>query len=158
MNWLSLIIGFIVGAVVIGLAAWKMMPKMMMEVHKSRLGFEETVEAVEKEALSRGWNVPKIYNIQKTLTDAGHADMTRAKIISICQPDHAYNILRFDENKFVTGIMPCRVGIYETADGVYIAEMNMGLMSKMFGSTIEQVMGQVAAEEKEMMSGIVAAA
>ena len=52
--------------------------------------------------------------------------------------------------------MPCRVGVYETKDGqVYISEMNIRLMSKMFGGIIEKVMGRVAEEEEEMLKDII---
>ena len=45
--------------------------------------------------------------------------------------------------------MPCRIGVYETKDGkVHIAEMDIGLMSKMFGGTIVKVMAKVAQEEE----------
>ncbi len=52
--------------------------------------------------------------------------------------------------------MPCRFGVYETKDGqVYISGMNIGLMSKMFGGIIEEVMGRVTEEEKEMLKDII---
>ena len=64
--------------------------------------------------------------------------------------------MKDDTDKKVTAIMPCRIGVYETVDGrVFISEMNMGLMSKMFGGTIAEVMGGVAEEEKEMLRDIV---
>ena len=82
--------------------------------------------AIKEAALKQGWQVPKIYDIQKSLKKAGHEDITRIKILSFCQPDHAYKILKDDENRKVTAIMPCRIGIYETKDGkVYISEMNV---------------------------------
>lgn len=150
------LIGFVCGMVLMGIVMWTVMPNMMLNIHKSRLSFEETVSAINKSALERGWKVPKIYDIQKSLMEAGHKDMTKIKILSICQPTHAYNILKDDENKKVTAIMPCRIGVYESQDGqVYVSEMNIGLMSKMFGGTIEEVMGGVAEEEKEMLKGII---
>ena len=148
--------GLVIGLIVMGVAVWTLMPGMMITVHESKLGFEETVSAINESAIERGWTVPKIYDIQASLKKAGHEDMTRVKILSICQPDHAYSILKDDTNKKVTAIMPCRIGVYETADGrVFISEMNIGLMSKMFGGTIAEVMGGVAEEEKEMLRDIV---
>ena len=148
--------GLVIGLIVMGIAVWTLMPGMMITVHESKLGFEETVSAINESAIERGWTVPKIYDIQASLKKAGQEDMTRVKILSICQPDHAYSILKDDTDKKVTAIMPCRIGVYETADGrVFISEMNIGLMSKMFGGTIAEVMGGVAEEEKEMLSDIV---
>ena len=81
--------------------------------------------------------------------------MTPVKILSVCQPDDAHKILSEDENKMVTAIMPCRIGVYQTGDGkTYVSTMNIGLMSKMFGGTIAEVMGGVAAKEQQIMQPI----
>lgn len=157
MSAISFIVGLVVGLGGTAVAAFKLMPKLMLMDQISQLSFEDTVAAIEKAALDRGWKVPKIYDIQKTLQSAGHEDMTRVKIVSICQPHHAYNVLKSDADKFVTAIMPCRVAVYEDAQKrVHVAEMNMGLMSKSFGPTVRDIIGNhVAVEEKEMMAGIV---
>jgi len=150
------VVVFIAGVILAGIVFWTMMPKMMLTVNESKLGFEETVAAISESAIERGWLVPKIYDIQKSLYNKGYEDMTKVKIISLCHPHHAYSILRDDNNKKITAIMPCRIGIYETADGrVYISKMNTGLMSKMIGGTIAEVMGGVAKEEAEMIESII---
>ncbi len=157
MEPISLLVGLVVGIIITGAAVWMLMPKMMIQVHESKLSFEDTVATLEKSALERKWKVPKIYDIQKTLVDSGFADMTPLKILSICQPAHAYNILKQDKDKIVTAIMPCRMAVYKGNDGkIYIAEMNMGLMTKMFGGDIARIMGQVAIEEKEMVEPLIA--
>ena len=149
--------GFFVGLILMGIMMWTMMPGMMLTVHKSKYDFETTVSMINQSSVEHGWVVPKIYNIQASLKEAGYEDATKIKIISLCQPDHAYKILKDDKNKKVTAIMPCRVGIYEDSKGdVYVSEMNIGLMSKMFGGTIEEVMGGVAKEEHEMFKDIFA--
>ncbi len=156
MNFLKVLIGFVLGVVTAVAGALYFMPKKMLTVHKSRLGFEETVTAVQAEAEKRGWNVPKVYDIQTTLAKADHTDMNRIKIVSICQPHHAYKILKPDDNKFVAGMMPCRVGVFETESGeVFVSEMNLRLMSKLFSPSIRDVMGVVAAEEQEILATIV---
>jgi uncharacterized protein (DUF302 family) len=147
--------GLVVGAIVMGVVMWMAMPGLMLNVNRSNLDFEETVSTIERAAVDQGWMVPKVYDIQKSLRNAGHSDMTRVKVIPICQPHHAYDILE-DDGKKVTAIMPCRIGIYEDQSGqVYVSEMNTELMSKMFGGTIAEVMGGVAAEEEEILKGII---
>ncbi len=152
------LLGLVVGVILTAVAVLVFMPKLMIPVHESKMGVDETVAAIEKSALDSGWLVPKIYNIQQTLANNGHPDMSELKILSICQPDHAYNILTFnDKDKLVAGIMPCRVAVYKgQEDGkTYIAEMNMGLMSKMFGGNIAKVMATVAAQEKAMVEPLI---
>jgi uncharacterized protein (DUF302 family) len=153
-------ISFFIGGLILGIALTGFiiafsMPRMMLNVHESRLGFDETVAAIENSAMEQGWKVPKIYDIQKSLVDAGHTEMGRLTILSLCQPDHAYEILKEDSRKKVSAIMPCRLAVYEEKGGkVYVAGLNVGLMSKMFGGMIEEVMGDVADEEKEMLKKI----
>lgn len=155
-NIIQIAIGFIGGMIIMTIIFWLIMPGLMLNVYKSNLNFEETVAAINSAAINQGWKVPKIYDIQKSLQSAGHEDMTRVKIISICNPHHAYNVLKFDENKKITAIMPCRVGIYEKKDGqVYLSEMNIGFVSKMFGGTIAEVMSQVADEQHDLIKEII---
>jgi uncharacterized protein (DUF302 family) len=147
--------GLIVGIILTAIAVVIVMPKLMIPVHESKLSVDETVAALEKAILEKGWLIPKIYNIQNTLKKNGHEDMTELQIISLCQPDYAYDILTHrDKDKLVAGIMPCRIAIYKgQEDGkTYIAEMNMGLMSKMFGGNIAKVMANVASEEAAMVA------
>lgn len=89
----------------------------MIRTYRSRLSFEETVSAIGNNTLSKGWKVPKIYDIQKNLQEAGHDDMTPVNILSICKPHHACNILKNDADKIVSAIMPCRIGAYRSKDG-----------------------------------------
>jgi len=45
--------------------------------------------------------------------------------------------------------MPCKISIYKKQDGkVYIGTMNAGLMGKMFGPLVGEVMGKVAQDQK----------
>ena len=155
-NILSLIAGLIIGMILMGVLIWNTMPKMMITVHESKLDFNTTVKSINEAALNNGWKVPKIYDIQKSLAAAGHTEMTRLKILSICQPDAAYSILSDDESKNVSAIMPCRMAVYVTRDSsVHIASMNIGMMSKMFGGNIASTMQGVADAEEEMIADII---
>jgi uncharacterized protein (DUF302 family) len=152
----SFLTGILVGAVLTGVAGWVAMPKLMINTHESRLGFTETLDALQAAAQEKGWLVPKVYDLQASLQKAGFADMTKLSVISLCQPKYAYNILKSDADKRVSAIMPCRTGVYETQDGkVMVSGMNMGLMSKMFGGNIAEVMGGVADEEREMLAKVI---
>lgn len=154
---LSFLSGAVIGAVAMGVAVWVAMPSMMLSVHPSRYDFDQTVATLQQSTANKGWKVSKVYDIQKTLQAAGYKDMTPATIFSICQPDHAYKILREDANKMVLAVMPCRVGVYRGADGkTYISTMNIGLMGRMFGGTIAQVMGAAGAEENAIVAAVTA--
>jgi len=149
--------GLIAGIAVAAIAVWVIMPKMMINVYDSRYDFDTTVSTLEQSIKGTGtWKLPKIYDIQESFVKAGYTDMERVKIMSLCQPHHAYEILKKDENKFVTAIMPCRFSVFERKDGsVGVAGMNVGLMSQMFGGDIARVMSGVAEEEHKMLDKVI---
>lgn len=154
-NILILASGLLAGMVGAAVLFWSLMPRLMLTVHDSKLGFDDTVAAIQSSAEAHGWKCPKVYDVQKTINGSGY-DLGRITILSLCQPDHAYRILEDDSNKQVTAVMPCRMGVYETRDGrVRVAELNVGLMGKMFGGTIAEVMGQVAEEEQMILASVV---
>ena len=151
------LVGLLAGAMVTGVTLWLSMPSLMLKVYPSRLGFEQTVAAIEQAYQKNGWRVPKVYNITKTLQSSGYTDIANINILSVCQPDDAYKILRDDANRPVTAVMPCRIGVYEAGDGrTYISVMNVGLMGKLFGGTIAAVMSDVAEKEHEILREIIA--
>ncbi len=155
MIWLSFAIGIIVGIGIAGIVAWKLAPSLMLVVHRSRLPFDETVEKFIANAEAAGWQVPKVYELQKSLSKAGY-QIPPLKVISICHPHYAAQVLEEDRHKVISAIMPCRIGVYQTSDGsVYVAAMNTSLMSKMFGSKIARIMQKVSAEEQAMLKGII---
>lgn len=150
-------IGLVLGVLLTGLIASKTIPNLMLTVDKSALAFDETVYAIDNNAREHGWTVSKIYDIQKSLHKAGHLDINRIKVLSMCRPDHAGAILSDDDRKPVAALMPCRIGVYETADGsVYLTRMNVGLMSKMFGGVIQDVMARVQVEQQAILENIIA--
>lgn len=149
------VVGLILGAVFMGIFIWNSMPNMMLMNLESKHDFETTADMLEENAYDNGWEVVGNIDIQERLIGGGH-DFLRMKIIEICHVEHSYNMFQAEENKKVAGIMPCRFAVYELYDGrVMISKMNIGLMSKMFGGLIQQVMGQVASEEKLMLESIV---
>ncbi len=51
--------------------------------------------------------------------------------------------------------MPCRVAIYEKADGkVYISRMNSGLMASTMGGIIHEVMDEAASQNEEILEAV----
>jgi len=152
----SIIFGTTIGFLLMGIIVWIAMPPMMINVHKSQYGFDETVAAVEKAVTAQqGWKVSKVFDIQKNIIDAGHQDMTRVKIVSLCNPHYANRILSDDKDKVVTTMMPLGIGVYETKDGsIYMSEMNVGLMGMMFGGTIAEVMGDASTDIAKMIAAV----
>lgn len=150
-------ISFFVGGLIVGIALTGFiiavtLPRMMIEVYPSNFGFDETVTALQQAFDGNGWKVSHVYDIQQSLLDDGKGNIGRMKIFSVCKPAYAEKILTADERKKISAMMPCRLSIYETKAGrVYIAAINISLLSKMFGGVTQNVMKDIAKEQKEML-------
>lgn len=149
--------GLIVGVVVCALAMLTMMPGMMLNVHESRFGtVEETCTALEQAIKAGGWVSPATRDMKKSMAKHGVEFPGEVRIVELCKAEYAEKVLA--TNPEVLTLMPCAWGVYEGADGkVYISGMNMGLMGKMFGGTIAEVMGgSVAQDEHKMLAAVIA--
>ena len=120
--------------------------KIMFTVHRSKLGFDETGHALTESAEKHGWEVPIVHDLQKRYHDAGFEDMTKITTLYFCDPSGGYRILKDDQNKPMSVMMPTGVSVYERNDGqVYIAGMNLERMSMMFGGAVKEVLRKGAA-------------
>lgn len=149
-GWLaSGVIGFLLGGVAVAAAVWLLMPGMMINVHTSRYDtVDETVAKLKESVEANGWSVAGVKDMQKSLAKQGVDFPHRVKLVEICHPDHAQSVLTSDRH--LATLMPCALAVYEDDDGaVRISGMNTGLMGKMFGGNVADVMGGAVAEDEE---------
>ena len=129
-----------------------LLPKVMLSVYQSELGFDQTVASLTEAAKRNGWHIPMVHDLQQTYVDVGHEDMTRVKVLYFCNPDGGYRILQDDDHKPLSAMMPMGVSVYETNDSeVRIAGMNLERMSMMMGGTPKQVFGDGALQYKRTL-------
>ena len=151
------ILGIVVGVLVLGATGWKSMPKMMLSTHESRFDtVEETCQKLKAAIEENGWSCPAIRDMNNTLEKHGVSMDRSVKLVELCNAEYARDVLV--TNPEVSTLMPCAWGVYEGDDGkIYITGMNMGLMGKMFGGNIAEIMGRsVATEEARMLESVVA--
>ena len=130
--------------------------QMMMKSYTSKLRFDETVEALEQNAVKCGWEIPQVRNLQHTYLEAGLSDMTRVKILYLCNPEGGYAILKSDKFKAMSVMMPMPVSVYENNDGsVGISSMNLGMMAGMFSGNVKETLVNGATDFEESLEGIV---
>jgi len=146
-----LAVGFVAGAGMLGLIGWQAMPGMMLTVHESKYAdVDQTCEALKSAIESHGWKCPAVRDMNKAMAKHGVQFDPPVRIVELCRADYAKQVLT--TNPEVSTLMPCAWGVYEGPDGkVYISGMNMGLMGKMFGGTIAEVMGKHVAEDEVKM-------
>jgi len=129
---------------------------LMFSVHKSKLGFEETVSAIEKAGKESEWYNPVITDHYKIEKELGYENANKVTTISMCRPHSAHKILKTDKNKKLAVMMPMQIAVYKTADGqVYVAWMNIKVMGKMFGTEVAEIMGEAEKHLHEVHKEII---
>ncbi len=142
--------GLVVGMLVAFMIVWFVMPSMMMKVDESPYSFDVACEKLEASIEDAGWKIPTVHDLQKTMEKYGQ-DVRPVKVFEICHPDHAGRILEASEERLVSALMPCRIAVYENAEGkTFVSRMNSGLMGKMFGGLIADVMADASRESEEI--------
>ncbi|MGA7982132.1 MAG: DUF302 domain-containing protein [Chromatiaceae bacterium] len=146
----SLLIGFLAGVILVGVVGWLMMPGLMLKEYQSPFGVDETVEKIKQNAVTEGWVVSGVTPLNNSVKKHGGGDLPPVRLINLCEPHHAFNILKEDKNKIVSVMMPCTISVYQKSDGkTYIGTMNAGLLGKMFGGAVAKVMGGEVAEQQQ---------
>lgn len=150
----NLLIGFLGGVILVSVVGWLMAPGLMLTEYQSPFGVEETVENIKQRAVAEGWVVSSVTPLNDSVKKHGGGDLPPIRLVNLCEPHHAFNILTEDKNKIVSVMMPCTISVYQKADGkTYIGTMNAGLFGKMFGGTVAKVMGgEVAAQQQKFIS------
>lgn len=152
---LCLVIGLVLGAGATALAGWTAMPGMMLTVRESKYAdVDQTAEALKKAIEANGWECPAIRDLNKSMAKQGVQFDSPVRIVELCKAEYAQRVLA--DNPEVSTMMPCAWGVYKGPDGkVYVSGMNLGLMGKMFGGTVAEVMGgRVAADEHKILDAV----
>ncbi len=106
---------------------------------ESPLGFDETLEHIESKAREIGWKVPKKWkaNFQKNFSKIVGKDIGPMRLLKMCEPFIAADLLQADENKYLSVMMPCTFAVYQKSDGkVYVAMMNLKLFGMALGGDV----------------------
>lgn len=147
-NLSGLALGIVLGLLIGGITLYKMAPDLMMKEDVSKYDFETTVKNFENEVKAAGWSIPTIHDMQATLNGFGHK-VDEIKIFELCSSKYSAEILKLNDERVISPMMPCRVSIYTKSDGkTYIGRMNSGLLAKFFGGVVDEVM-KLAADETE---------
>ena len=150
----SALIGVVTGTIGTLIILYLTAPSILFIEHESRLGYTETIVAIQESSNAEGWVIPKQYKLDESLSKAGY-EILPVSVIELCKPDHAYKILGHDEYRLVSSLMPCRVAIYERSDGTtVISRMNTGLLSRLFDKTVRDVMSQATAETDKILGSV----
>jgi uncharacterized protein (DUF302 family) len=148
--WILGIAGFVVGVLLCGIIAFTAMPSLMIVTKESKLGFDETVAALEKRIGEHGWAIQgdQPIDMNKSMAKHGVTFEPRVKLVKLCNAEYEKSVLTTDRH--VSTMMPCTFSVWEGDDGkVYLSKMNLALMAKIFGGNVAKVMGKKVVQDEE---------
>ena len=121
---------------------------------ESRFGFDDTIEKIKQKADNTGWGIPTIHNLQQTLHNHD-IEVLGVQVIELCKPVYSGTLMKEDDYRFVSSLMPCRISVYLKNDGkTYVSRINSSMLSMFMGGTIGEVMGQSGEEIETLLADI----
>ncbi|MBS4098322.1 MAG: DUF302 domain-containing protein [Sulfuricella sp.] len=150
---LKLVGGFVGGMVFVGILAYNMMSGLMFREIPSPFGVEETVARIQQniQNVGNGWSLSGLRNPAKAV-EADGGNVLPVMMVEACSTKYSGPILKDDTVRFLSILMPCKVTVYKKNDGkTYIGMMNAGLMGKMFGPLVGEIMGHVAEDQAKFV-------
>ena len=152
----------ILGGVVAGLAlgavlalglAWKLAGSLVFEERVSPFTVEETVARIQHnvEAAGNGWSLSGLRYPTRPLEAEG-INALPVMLIEACSTKYSGPILKDDKVRFLSLLMPCKIGVYKKSDGkVYIGIMNAGLIGRLFGPLVGETMQHVVKDQESFL-------
>lgn len=132
----------------------KLMAAMMVD-KRSRLGFDETVAALQAAAKKRGWEVGPVMDMQEAMLKAGHKTAKPFKMLVMCNKELAESLIKAQLEHKAMPFAPCRISVFEGSDGkVYIAKPNTELMAQMAVPAFAPLLKKFAEEENAVLANI----
>jgi len=129
--------------------------KGIMIENESKLGFSETVEQLSNAILANGWKITATHDLQETMKKNGK-EVLPVKVIELCNPTHAFQILGNDLYRPVSPMLPCRISVYDKADGkTYVSRMNAPAFASMIGGEAEKTIIQAFNDTEEILKTII---
>ncbi|MBU1215011.1 MAG: DUF302 domain-containing protein [Gammaproteobacteria bacterium] len=150
---LKLLGGFAAGVLAVAVLAYVYMGSLMFWEVESPFGVEETVARIQHnvQKVGNGWALSGLRNPGKAVESAG-GNVLPVMMVEACSTQYSGPILKDDSVRFLSILMPCKVSVYKKNDGkTYIGMMNAGLMGKMFGPLVGDIMSKVAEDQKKFI-------
>jgi uncharacterized protein (DUF302 family) len=125
--------------------------KGVMIENESKLGFTMTVDQLSEAIAAKGWKITATHDLQETMKKNGKSVLP-VKVIELCNPGHAFKILGNDKYRDVSPMLPCRISVYDKADGkTYISRMNAPAFASIIGGDAEKTILEAFYDTEEIL-------
>jgi len=129
-------------------------PPVMIE-NQSQIGFTETIDKLSKTILENGWKITITHDLQETMKKNNKVVLP-VKVMELCNPGLAFQILSKDELRNASPMLPCRISVYEKSDGkTYISRMNAPALAGMIGGDAAKTIVEAFDEVEEFLKVVV---
>lgn len=150
---LKIIGGFLAGVVVAVVLAWSSLGGLMFSEQSSPFTVEETAARIQQniQAAGNGWSISGLRNPAKPIEAEG-GNVLPVLLIEACSTKYSGPILKEDRVRFLSLLMPCKISVYKKSDGkVYIGILNAGLIGRLFGPLVGDIMEKVVADQQKFL-------
>jgi uncharacterized protein (DUF302 family) len=114
-----------------------------------------TVEKLIEAANKKGWQSPAVHNLQHSLAKSGE-NVLPVIVVEICKPEYSGRMLKQDDGRIVSILMPYRISVYEEADGrTYVALLNMSVMTAGLSPVASEAILNASDEAFEIIKSII---
>ena len=115
---------------------------------------DKTVELLIEEATRREWGNPANHNLQANLAKSGK-EVKPVQVVEICKPEYSGQMLEKSDERIMSVMMPCRISVYEKADGkTYVAVLNGSSMAVGMPQSIAAPMIAASDETIEIVKAV----
>lgn len=121
-------------------------PRAIVSEDFSRAGFADTLKTLKEQLAADGWNLLAEINLGDRLAKKNVNIPGGMVILEMTSGGNTIPLLKNEETRYVSGLMPCSVTVYGMSDGrVAISRMNARLLSGMMEPRVAEVLGKSAA-------------
>jgi len=151
-HWLSIMLVAAIGFGAFMPAQAAPAPRDLFVENESPMKFEETVEALKSEMTAGGWSILATHNLSAKLAEKGH-NVLPVAIIEGCSGKFSVVLLKNEQTRYVSSMLPCRLAVYETSTGkVIISRMNTQIM----GAQMEPAVAEIMTKASDSIEAIIA--
>lgn len=146
---------FILSAISINLFAQSKTNASFLLESESKLSFTQTIDSLKHFGNQNGWKVLTIHDLQQSLKKNGK-EVLPINVIELCNPKYSYEVIKDDNSKLISTMMPCRISVYEKANGkTYISRVNPEFLSNNFNDSKSEGMAKAIEEIENILNKLI---
>ena len=122
-------------------------PRAIVSENVSRASFADTLKALREQLTADGWNLLAEINLGERLAKKNVVIPGGLVILEMTSGGNTVPLLKNEETRYVSALMPCSVSVYGMSDGrVILSRMNANLLAGMLDPRLAEAMKKSATQ------------